>query len=82
MRICGRRIDRSATEFKLLNRPVEKRGKVRSRATLLREAWGYRGSVDTPTVDTHMRRLREKLAERSSRIETVRGEGYRFTTGG
>jgi len=50
----------------------------RSRDDLLKEVWGYSALVDTRTVDTHIRRLREKLAPHAGCIETIRGEGYRF----
>ena len=78
--IEGRKLELTTTEFKLLCLLLERRGKPQSRDTLLREVWGYSGSLDTRTVDTHIRRLREKLGPHSGRIETLRGEGYRFTT--
>jgi two-component system phosphate regulon response regulator PhoB len=76
--VAGAPLDLTVTEFKLLALLVERRGRVQSRDTLLTEVWGYRSGSDTRTVDTHMRRLREKLGAHASRIETVRGEGYRF----
>ena len=76
----GRKLELTTTEFKLLCLMLERRGRVQSRETLLTEVWGYTGTVDTRTVDTHIRRLREKLGAHSGRIETLRGEGYRFTT--
>ena len=42
------------------------------------DVWGYEAAIDTRTVDTHVRRLREKLGKRGDLIETVRGFGYRF----
>jgi DNA-binding response OmpR family regulator len=74
----GQRLDLTATEFKLLSMLIGKDGSVQSREDLLQEVWGYRSTVDTRTVDTHMRRLREKLGEHAHYLETVRGEGYRF----
>jgi len=74
----GDRIDLTSTEFKLLSLLIGKAGTIQSREDLLTEVWGYRNTVDTRTVDTHMRRLREKLGDHSSCLETVRGEGYRF----
>lgn len=74
----GQRIDLTSTEFKLLSLLIGKTGAIQSREDLLQEVWGYRNTVDTRTVDTHMRRLREKLGDHASCIETVRGEGYRF----
>ncbi len=78
-RMDGERLDLTTTEFKLLSRMLERRGKTLSRESLLTDVWGYHNSLmDTRTVDTHMRRLREKLGKYSGHLETVRGEGYRF----
>ena len=74
----GRRLDLTSTEFKLLSLLIGKAGAIQSREHLLQEVWGYSSSVDTRTVDTHMRRLREKLGNHSAHLETIRGEGYRF----
>ena len=71
-------IDLTATEFKLLVVLVERRGLVQSRERLLRDVWEYERDVDTRTVDTHMRRLRDKLGPASKYLDTVRGVGYRF----
>ena len=68
----------TATEFKLLVHLVEHQGQVWSRGELLQSVWGYALSGYSRTVDTHIRRLREKLGTASERIETVRGAGYRF----
>ncbi len=76
--LAGQRLDLTTTEFKLLCLLVERRGRVQSRDVLLKDVWGYENSIDTRTVDTHIRRLREKLGESADRIETMRGEGYRF----
>jgi two-component system phosphate regulon response regulator PhoB len=69
----------TATEFNLLLILVQRRGRVQSRDQLLRDVWGYDRIVDTRTVDTHMRRLREKLGPVAEFLETVRNVGYRFT---
>jgi two-component system phosphate regulon response regulator PhoB len=74
----GKRLDLTTTEFKLLATLVERRGRTLSREALLQDVWGYENAIDTRTVDTHVRRLREKLGGAASRIVTVRGEGYRF----
>jgi two-component system phosphate regulon response regulator PhoB len=74
----GRRLDLTSTEFKLLSLLIGKAGTIQSREDLLNEVWGYKNTVDTRTVDTHMRRLREKLGDHASSLETIRGEGYRF----
>jgi len=74
----GKRVDLTATEFKLLTILAQRRGRVQSRDHLLRDVWEYNTLVDTRTVDTHMRRLREKLGPASKFLDTVRGVGYRF----
>ncbi len=68
----------TATEFKLLDILARYRGRVQTRERLLRDVWGYDHPIDSRTVDTHMRRLREKLGSASRFLETVRGVGYRF----
>ena len=78
VRLEGRRLNLTTTEFKLLALLIDRRGRTQSRETLLYDVWGYQNPIDTRTVDTHIRRLREKLGKHSSRLETVRGEGYRF----
>lgn len=75
--IAGRRVDLTATEFKLLALLMERRGRVQGRDRLLNDVWGYESVIDTRTVDTHVRRLREKLGSCANYIETVRGVGYR-----
>jgi DNA-binding response OmpR family regulator len=74
----GKPIELTATEFKLLALLAERRGRVQSRDQLLRDVWEYNSLVDTRTVDTHMRRLREKLGAAAKHLDTVRGVGYRF----
>jgi len=75
--IAGKPVDFTATEFKLLALLIERRGRVQDRETLLNDVWGYETVIDTRTVDTHIRRLREKLGKSGSYIETIRGFGYR-----
>lgn len=82
IRLDGEKLDLTTTEFKLLTLLIERRGKTQSRDTLLFDVWGYQNAIDTRTVDTHVRRLREKLSHAAVRLETVRGEGYRFTAVG
>ena len=79
VRIKGRAVDLTAIEFKLLSTLMQRRGRVQPRDRLLSEVWGYEAAIDTRTVDTHVRRLREKLGTRGELIETVRGFGYRFS---
>jgi two-component system phosphate regulon response regulator PhoB len=76
--VAGKQADLTATEFKLLATLAERRGRVQSRERLLLDVWQYEGAVDTRTVDTHMRRLREKLGKAARFLDTVRGVGYRF----
>ncbi len=75
--VKGKRLDLTATEFKLLTTLIERRGRVQSRDALLNDVWGYESIIDTRTVDTHIRRLREKLGAAADCIETIRGFGYR-----
>jgi two-component system phosphate regulon response regulator PhoB len=77
-KLHGKELDLTATEFKLLAVLVQRRGRVQSREQLLKDVWGYDALIDTRTVDTHMRRLREKLGHAAKYIDTVRGVGYRF----
>lgn len=81
VRIGNKRVDLTAVEFKLLCMLMQRRGRVQGRDRLLNEVWGYEAVIDTRTVDTHVRRLREKLGKRGDLIETVRGFGYRFREG-
>ncbi len=74
----GKPVEFTATEFKLLTLLIERRGRVQSRDTLLNDVWGYESAIDTRTVDTHVRRVREKLGKTADCIETVRGFGYRI----
>jgi phosphate regulon transcriptional regulator PhoB len=76
--VKGKPIEFTATEFKLLALLMERRGRVQSRDVLLNDVWGYESIIDTRTVDTHIRRLREKLGKTADCIETIRGFGYRI----
>jgi two-component system phosphate regulon response regulator PhoB len=71
-------VDLTATEFRLLSLLAQRRGRVQSREQLLQDVWHYDSIIDTRTVDTHMRRLREKLGTAADFLQTVRGVGYRF----
>ena len=68
----------TATEFRLLAELISNVGKVLTRDTLLDKVWGYQFDGYARTVDTHIRRLRQKLGPYAQWIETVRGVGYRF----
>lgn len=76
--IGGELVEFTATEFNLLRVLIERRGIVQSRDVLLNDVWGYDSVIDTRTVDTHIRRLREKLGSMAEHIQTVRGFGYRI----
>src|SRR5262245_59942777 len=79
--VGGKPIELTATEFRLLALLAQRRGRVQSREQLLQDVWHYDSIIDTRTVDTHMRRLREKLGKASRFLDTVRGVGYRFLEG-
>jgi DNA-binding response OmpR family regulator len=74
-----RPVELTATEFRLLTLLAERRGRVQSREQLLQDVWHYDNIIDTRTVDTHIRRVREKLGRAARFLDTVRGVGYRFT---
>ncbi|MES2996427.1 MAG: response regulator transcription factor [Verrucomicrobiota bacterium] len=77
--IDGEPIDLTYTEFKLLLFLAERAGKPQDRNDLLRTVWGYSDASYSRTLDTHMKRLRQKLGEHGGWIETVRGTGYRLS---
>lgn len=72
-------LDLTALEFRLLDALLSRRGRVQTREALLSDVWGIVADVTTRTVDTHIKRLREKLGDVGGYIETLRGVGYRFT---
>lgn len=72
-------ISLTAMEFKLLVTLVQRQGRVQTRDQLLNDVWEMDASVTTRTIDTHIKRLRQKLGKIGKYIETVRGHGYRFS---
>ena len=78
VRLGGRRIELTHQEFELLRYLAQHRGRVFTREALLERAWGYRYAGGTRTVDIHVRRVRAKLGETGSLIETVRNVGYKM----
>ena len=76
--VGGRAVRLTSVEFKLLSMLMRRQGRVQERDRLLNEVWGYESVIDTRTVDTHVRRLRQKLGKAANAIETVRGFGYRL----
>jgi two-component system phosphate regulon response regulator PhoB len=80
--VQGEEIPLTVLEFKLLLDLANRRGRVQSRDSLLERVWGYAAGIETRTVDTHVKRLREKLGVAADYIETVRGVGYRLRSEG
>lgn len=72
-------VELAPLEFKLLETLMSKKGRVQSRERLLDDVWSIRADVTTRTVDTHIKRLRQKLGSAGQAIETVRSIGYRFS---
>ena len=77
--INNEEISLTALEFKLLKHLINRKGRVQTRDQLLEDVWGYSSNVTTRTVDTHIKRLREKLGIVGEHIQTIRGVGYRFS---
>jgi len=77
--INGNEISLTALEFRLLKHLIDRKGRVQTRDQLLEDVWGYSSDVTTRTVDTHIKRLREKLGSVGNHIQTIRGVGYRFS---
>jgi two-component system phosphate regulon response regulator PhoB len=76
--VSGQEVQLTALEFRLLSTFLARRGRVQSREVLLSDVWGIDADITTRTVDTHVKRLREKLGVAGSYVETLRGVGYRF----
>jgi len=74
----GLEVDLTAIEFKLLSTLVTRKGRVQSRQKLLEDVWDITAAIETRTVDTHVKRLRQKIGDDGSWIQTVRGVGYRL----
>ncbi len=80
--IDGEPVTLTSTEFRLLQELLLRRGKVLSRRHLLEHVWGYVHNVTDRTVDTHIKRLRQKIGPAGAAyVETIRGAGYRFADG-
>lgn len=73
-------IDLTVTEFKLMLYLCERANAPQDRYTLLKEVWGYHDDVNSRTLDTHMKRLRQKIGTHANLIETVRGTGYQIVS--
>jgi two-component system phosphate regulon response regulator PhoB len=77
--VDGQEVELTGLEFKLLETFMARVGRVQTREQLLRDVWEMSGDLQTRTVDTHVKRLREKLGSGRDMIETVRGLGYRMS---
>ena len=74
----GERVALTAIEFKLLYLMAERMGRVQTRERLLKDVWGYDAEINSRTLDTHIRKIRGKLGDHESYIETAYGFGYRI----
>ena len=79
VRVGGREVALTALEFRLLKTLLERPGRVQTREVLLSDVWGIEAEITTRTVDTHIKRLREKLGPAGDIVETVRGVGYKLS---
>ena len=77
LRVDGELVTLTATEFRLLKLLMLRKNRVQTRETLLVNVWNYDTDIETRTVDTHVRRVREKLGPYANMIETIRGVGYK-----
>jgi two-component system phosphate regulon response regulator PhoB len=80
VRVGGNEVALTALEFRLLKTLLERPGRVQTREVLLSDVWGIEAEITTRTVDTHIKRLREKLGTAGDIIETVRGVGYKLAS--
>jgi len=76
--VDGATVELTALEFRLLTTLFARRGRAQTRDQLLEDVWGVHRDSNTRTVDTHVKRLRQKLGEAGAYVETIRGVGYRF----
>jgi len=76
--LSGKAVELTQTEFNLLVLFLKRAGRVQSREVLLNDVWGIESYIETRTVDTHVKRLRQKLGKFGDRIHTIRGFGYKF----
>ena len=79
VRVAGQEVVLTALEFRLLRTLLERPDRVQTREVLLSDVWGIQAEIHTRTVDTHIKRLREKLGPAGDIIETVRGVGYKLS---
>jgi two-component system phosphate regulon response regulator PhoB len=77
--VSGNEIPMTPLEFKLLATLAQRKERVQTRSALLADVWELDPGVTSRTVDTHVKRLRDKLGSAGRFIQTVRGIGYRFS---
>ena len=77
--VAGAAVVLTPLEFRLLRTLLERPGRIQTREMLLSDVWGIEAEIETRTVDTHIKRLRQKLGASGESIETIRGVGYRFS---
>jgi two-component system phosphate regulon response regulator PhoB len=82
VRVRGQPVTLTALEFRLLKTLLERPGRIQTREVLLSDVWGIEAEIMTRTVDTHIKRLREKIGPPGEMIETVRGVGYKLVPPG
>jgi len=80
--VDGEMVRLTALEFRLLQTFIERQGRVQTRDHLLSDVWGIDADITTRTVDTHVKRLRDKLGAAGTYVTTIRGVGYRFQLDG
>lgn len=80
--VDGELVRLTALEFRLIQTFIERQGRVQTRDHLLSDVWGIEADITTRTVDTHVKRLRDKLGAAGAYITTIRGVGYRFQLDG
>ncbi|MEO0117457.1 MAG: response regulator [candidate division WOR-3 bacterium] len=78
VKLKGKEINLSSTEFKILRFLLENEGKVLSREKIINETYGYDKPINDRTIDVHIRNIRKKLNKEGKRIEAVRGVGYKL----
>ena len=78
--VDGKEVQLTPLELRLLTTLLDRKNRTQSRETLLTDVWQLNAAIETRTVDTHVKRLREKLGPAAGYVRTVRGIGYRFAS--
>ena len=77
--VDGQTLELTLTEYKLMALFMDNPNVLHARGELLTSVWGYHDDTNTRTLDTHIKRLREKLGDHGEHIETIRGQGYQLS---